>query len=304
MCRITRANALRLITLNPPRTFDGQCVRERQRLNNRWDIIDGCRVYARVAEGSPGPGRLPVVLVHGFGVSSSYFVPTAERLAVEFCVYAPDLPGHGKSETPQEPCDIPCFADALVGWMDAVGMRRAALVGNSMGCQIAVETAVRYPDRVDRLVLIAPTVDPAHRTVHQLFGRLLVGALYERFSLSGLIVKDYARMAWRLIPELRFMLSDRIEEKLPQVESPVMLVRGEKDPIVPRRWFDDAARLVRAQQIAVIPGWGHAVNYSAAGLLTDAIVPFLRMPSQMRGLTGSLDDTSPDGAPGERIADD
>lgn len=256
-------------------------------LSDRWVTVDGCRVYARGAGGFPGQQRLPVVLVHGFGVSSSYFVPTAKRLASEFRVYAPDLPGHGKSATPREPCNIPRFADALVGWMDTIGIRRAALVGNSMGCQIAVETAVRYPDRVDRLVLIAPTVDPAHGTVHQLFGRLLVGALYERFSLSGLLVKDYTRMAWRLIPELHFMLSDRIEEKLPQVSHPVMLVRGEKDPIVPQRWFDEAARLVRAQQIAVIPGWGHAVNYSAAGPLTDAIVPFLRMPSQKRGLTGS-----------------
>jgi 2-hydroxy-6-oxonona-2,4-dienedioate hydrolase len=54
-----------------------------------------------------------------------------------------------------------------------------------------------------------------------------------------------------------------------------MLVRGERDPIVPQRWFDEAASLVRAEQVAVIPGWGHAVNYSAPDEVTAAIVPFL-----------------------------
>lgn len=61
--------------------------------------------------------------------------------------------------------------------------------------------------------------------------------------------------------------------------APTMLVRGEKDPIVPQRWFDEAARLAHAKRTAVIAGWGHAVQYSAAQPLTDAIQSFLTDPS-------------------------
>lgn len=85
------------------------------------------------------------VLVHGFGMSSSYFVPTAERLGTRFAVYAPDLPGHGGSDTPRDALDVPQFADALIAWMNGVGIERTSLVGHSFGGQIAVDAAVHYP---------------------------------------------------------------------------------------------------------------------------------------------------------------
>ena len=82
-------------------------------------------------------------------------------------------------------------------------------------------------------------------------------------------------MNTRLIAELRFMLRNPIEQKLPQVTAPTMLIRGENDPLVPQGWFEEVARLVNARQTSVIPRWGHAVNHSAARQLVDEISPFL-----------------------------
>jgi 2-hydroxy-6-oxonona-2,4-dienedioate hydrolase len=82
-------------------------------------------------------------------------------------------------------------------------------------------------------------------------------------------------MGPRLLPEFRSMLGDRPEEVLPRVAVPTMLVRGDYDPIAPRRWLDEAARLVGAERVAEIARWGHAVNYSAARPLVEAIAPFL-----------------------------
>ncbi|HSH39380.1 MAG TPA: alpha/beta hydrolase, partial [Chthoniobacterales bacterium] len=62
---------------------------------------------------------------------------------------------------------------------------------------------------------------------------------------------------------------------------PVILVRGEKDPLAPQRWIDEAARLARAERVAVIPGWGHAVQFSAPEQTVDAIWPFLRSESSV-----------------------
>lgn len=258
---------------------------EIRELRDRWTVVGGCRIYSRVSTAAADPDLLPVVLVHGFGVSSSYFVPTAERLATEFDVYAPDLPGHGKSDTPAEPLDIPALADALVGWMDAVGLTQAMVVANSMGCQIAVDAAVRFPDRFERLVLIGPAGDPVARTVPAHALRLLAGSFFERPSLNGLLLVTYARMGTRTIPELRSLLADPIETKLPRVTMPTMLVRGEHDMVAPQRWLDEAAMLVDAEQVAVIPRWGHAVHYSAAPQLVDAILPFLREGRRARAET-------------------
>jgi 2-hydroxy-6-oxonona-2,4-dienedioate hydrolase len=245
-------------------------------LKSHWIDVDGLRMHFRESTMAAKVSEVPVVLVHGFGVSSSYFVPTAERLPTEFDVYAPDLPGHGLSDTPPEALDIPGLAGALLGWMDAVGIAKAALVGNSMGCQIVVDLAVRHPQRVERLVLIGPAIDPQARTVLKHIPRFFLDALYERPSLIGIVTVDFLRMAWRAVKELRFMMEERIEAKLPLVTTPTMLVRGENDTIVPQAWFDEAARLVRAEEATVIAGWGHAVHYSAADELVEDISDFLR----------------------------
>lgn len=260
-----------------------QDARERRRLlrrgkirelESRWFRVGTLRIHARCCDAA-GRGRVPVVLVHGWGISGSYFVPTAERLAAGFTVYAPDLPGHGLSDTPPRPLDVAGLARALMDWMDAAGIERAALVGQSMGCQVAVDAAIRCPQRVERLVLIGPTPDPAARSVARQGLRFLLGGIHERPSLNLHLARDYLRMGQRLVPEFRAMLTDPMERKLPQVKVPALLVRGEHDPMVSPRWFDTAARLLGGAPTAVIPGGGHAVQYSAPAQLTAAIQPFL-----------------------------
>ncbi|MFL6451907.1 MAG: alpha/beta fold hydrolase [Bryobacteraceae bacterium] len=125
-----------------------------------WYDVGGRRIYARSAG---EPGSPPVVLIPGWSVSSSYFVPFAERLASRFRVYSPDLPGNGYSAAPTEPLDIAGLTKVLLDWMDAAKIGRAILVGHSMGAQIALEAALRAPQRVDRIVLIGLTPEPGAR---------------------------------------------------------------------------------------------------------------------------------------------
>src|SRR5437763_13467335 len=99
-------------------------------------------------------------------ISSRYMVPTAERLAPICNVYAVDLPGYGNSYKPAKTLSLSELADALAEWMNAARISRADRVGNSFGCQIIAEFAVRHPERIDRLVLQAlpstPTRAPCH----------------------------------------------------------------------------------------------------------------------------------------------
>jgi pimeloyl-ACP methyl ester carboxylesterase len=118
-------------------------------------------------------------------------------------------------------------------------------------------------------------MDPKARNIAWLLPRFVISGMFERSLLIGPVIKDYLRMGPRLIPELRFMLRDRIEDKLSYVTAPTMLVRGARDLIVTQLWLEEVAQLLRAKQVAVIPRWGHAVNYSAAEQLVEAITPFL-----------------------------
>ena len=139
----------------------------------RWDAD------ARSRLGGPW-GRAAVVLVHGLVVSARYMIPAMKQLALRHRVYAPDLPGFGKSGKPARVPGVPGLSDALARWMRKLGLERTALVGNSMGCQIIAELAVRHPDLVERVVLQGPTMDPLARSTLRQIGRLLLDA---RWSL-------------------------------------------------------------------------------------------------------------------------
>jgi len=101
----------------------------------------------------------PVVLIHGLGATKGSFLPTIAGLAPSFQVIAVDLPGFGDTWKPLDaPYHPPFFAAALVELLDALGIERAHLVGNSMGGRIALEMGLRHPARVARLGLIAPSL--------------------------------------------------------------------------------------------------------------------------------------------------
>ena len=239
---------------------------------------------------------MTVVLVHGLVVSGRYMVPTAERLSHSYGVFVPDLPGFGKSDKPARALNVSELADALDAWMEAAGIERAVLVGNSLGCQVIAEMAARSPDRVAGVVLTGPTVDPAGRTLYEQFKRLLVDATRERFSLIFVWLRSLFEAGlsrgWQTA---RHALEDRIEEHLPRVHVPALVVCGERDPVAPRAWAEQVARLLPRGRMVVIPGGPHALNYSAPDELVVLIREFVesevsatRVPRTSRTLSDPI----------------
>jgi 2-hydroxy-6-oxonona-2,4-dienedioate hydrolase len=231
-------------------------------------------VHARVSVESAGSP--PVIFVHGIGVASRFMVPIAEVLAPYHRIYAPDLPGFGESGKPAHVLNLVELADALASWMWAIGLESAAFLGNSFGCQIVVDLALRYPELVERVILQGPTMDPQARTALRQISRWLRNSPQEPLSHGLISAREYPRCGFRrLIRTFRYALEDRIEEKLPHMRVPVLVVRGSKDPIVPQRWAEEATRLLPDGRLAVIPGAPHTVVYDAPLELARVVLPFL-----------------------------
>jgi pimeloyl-ACP methyl ester carboxylesterase len=97
----------------------------------------------------------PVLFIHGLG-SSGYLEWrfNLEPTAVRHRVYAPDLPGFGRSEKPRARYGIPYFTRFIERYMEGRGLRSAAVVGASLGGRIALELALKHPQRVSKLVLV------------------------------------------------------------------------------------------------------------------------------------------------------
>jgi 2-hydroxy-6-oxonona-2,4-dienedioate hydrolase len=245
-------------------------------LEREWTNTAFGVMHARV--GGTRGSRPPVVLIHGLVISSRYMVPTAAELAPLVRVYAVDLPGYGDSVKPRAILGLAELADAVAAWMDAKQLESAHLAGNSFGCQVLAEFAVRHVPRVDRLVLQGPTVDPEARTVRQQIIRLIRNSSAEGPGLGWITVGDYVKAGLRRIrATIRMALEDRIEDKLPGITAPTLVVRGEKDPLVPQRWAEEVVRRLPRGELRVLPGLGHTINYTAPKEFVAAMRPFLRL---------------------------
>ncbi len=243
-------------------------------LKSRWTTVNGVRLHARVA--SERESRPALVFVHGLGVSGRYMLPTAARLASDFRVYVPDLPGFGRSARPARALTVGELADALGEWIDEAALEQPTLVGNSLGCQVAIELALRRLDRVRAAVLSGPTVDGHARSAPRQALRLLLDSLREPPSLLPLIARDYlAAGVVRTALTAHYGLRDRIELKLPRLSVPTLVVRGSRDALVSQRWAEEVTRLLPHGRLVVIPGAAHAVNYNAPEALAQSIATFL-----------------------------
>ncbi len=101
----------------------------------------------------------PVLLLHGLGATKGSFLTSVAALAGSFRTIAVDLPGFGDSVKPLGASyHAPFFARVVRELMDALGIRRAHVVGNSMGGRVALELGLRYPERVHRIALLAPSL--------------------------------------------------------------------------------------------------------------------------------------------------
>lgn len=245
------------------------------KLQSVWDKVDGHWMHA-VTGADPPPEAPVVILMHGLVVSHRYMRPLARHLGDHYRVFAPDLPGIGFSERPARAPSMEEQAAFLVAWMDARGIKRAHLIGNSMGCQIATMVAVTEPARVGRLVLQGPTVDPQAPGFPRQFARWCLAGLRDPKKPLMLVLGDYARTGPRLTTGyMRAMLDDRIEARLPEVQAPTLVVRGSRDPIVPQRWAEEVVRLLPHGRLKLIPGAAHIINHSSPLELERVVLPFL-----------------------------
>jgi pimeloyl-ACP methyl ester carboxylesterase len=188
------------------------------------------------------------VLVHGLGVGQRYF----DRLARE-------LGGDVRRPEVREPLPVPELANRFAGAFDGP----ALVVANSLGCQAAAELAARRPELVEALVLVGPTVDPRAGGWLAHVGRLLLDAWYEPPSLTAIVARDYLTMGpVDVFRQARHALAHRLEEVLPRVQQPAIVVRGAHDPLCSAAWAREAAALLPRGRFVTIAGAAHAAHYS------------------------------------------
>jgi pimeloyl-ACP methyl ester carboxylesterase len=226
--------------------------------------------HGLVVQEGGDPGAPAYVLVHGIGMSHRYLDPLAEHLARDFHVVVPDLPGFGSSPRPTHVLGIAEHAAVVRALVEDLGLSAPVLVGQSMGCQVVVEVMAASPGLASAAVLIGPVVDPQARSATRQALRLMRDGLHEPPRLHAILTADYLRTGPRRYgATVPHMLGYRIDERIREVAEPVLVVRGEHDPIAPARWVRDLADAAPRGTVAEVPGWGHNAMYPAPEVVGD-----------------------------------
>jgi 3-oxoadipate enol-lactonase len=230
----------------------------------------------------------PLVLVHGAGTSSAIWHRAAPLLAERFRVVAPDVPGYGGSPAAGPGFALEEVTDRLVdGLADAEVPAPYDLVGHSMGGALAILLAARHPERVRRLVLVAPAglaalprlaggflgaVAAPFAIARRTVATPLAGsALVRRLALAG-VARDGARVpaeharavlassagATRIGPGLASAATADLRDALASVRAPLGLVWGEHDPVIPPRRIDVIRGARPDVALTVVPDTAHA----------------------------------------------
>ncbi|MHB8648077.1 MAG: alpha/beta fold hydrolase [Thermomicrobiales bacterium] len=241
----------------------------------RWVMSGDLRYHYRVAGDEDGE-QMPLVLVHGLGVSSAYWARLQPLLATRRPVYALDLPGFGHATRPRAVLDTVALGESVADWMRAVGLTRVHLLGHSLGGPVAAEYTRQYPERVSRLVLVGATIGARGASApHQTLG-LLRDSLRESPSLLPVILRDYRRAGIRRVlgTDIAADHNDTIAT-IAQLTVPLLIVRGERDVVVPMRDTRQLREAAPHAAFVTIDRAAHAVQWSQPEALASVVTAFL-----------------------------
>lgn len=240
-----------------------------------------------------------IVLLHGYTASLRWWDGVAPALARGHRVVRVDLLGHGGSEKPRDGYSMEQQADRVAAALRAVGVRRATVVGHSMGGMVAVALAERHRRLVERLVTIGtpaeelsgapvrhratqwPVVGPAIRS---LTPRAVIAREYDGFFTddgdvpAGRFADDFARMTWRAYRGSATAMKAYFDEapldrRLDGEGIPLLAVFGSEDGAVERHQ-PERFRAVRGTRVEVLPGLGHSPFVERPKVVSDLIVRF------------------------------
>jgi len=248
------------------------------------DRVDGVREFHRgdavtviTESGSERADAPTFVLVHGIGMGQQFFGLLRAELADAFDVVALDLPGFGRSPEPTASLSMPELADLVAAALVSLAPTPCVAVGHSMGTQVVAELAVRHPELVDRVVLIAPTVNPAERSGWRQALRLLQDLANDPpiVGLIGARLYLQAGPRWYL-RKLRTMLDHDIRALLPRIAQPTLVIRGEHDRVAPADWVEEVARTLPDGRLRIAEGKGHEAMITGAEPVARMIEEFAR----------------------------
>lgn len=254
--------------------------------------LNGLNLYYEIH----GSGR-PMILLHGGLGSGEMFGPILPVLAANHQVIAPDLQGHGRTADIDRPIDVRLMADDVAALIDHLGLEKPDVVGYSLGGGVAFFTAVKYPDKVGKLVMASANVRRDAIPAEMLAQQGQVSAAAVEYMKDTPMYELYQRVAPR--PEDFGRLLDKIGESMAQdfdvsnevrgLQVPTLIVAADADMAPPSHYVEvfklldgglrdggwmGEGRPKGGHALAILPGLTH-YNLAASPLFAAVTLDFI-----------------------------
>ena len=227
------------------------------------------------------PGKPKFLLVHGIGMGHLTFGRFIEAMLPHAEIIAVDLPGFGDSPEPATALSIADTAGLVAAAMQAAnaerGIGQLIAVGHSMGAQIVSELAAAHPEFIDRVVLFAPAVNAAERTLQQQARRMAQDLFAGKPPIALAVgVYEYLRTGPRwFLKKLEPTLEHRIEDCLPNVRQPALVLVGSRDRVTPPEWCYEVALALPDGELTVLGGPGHEAMIAEGEAAAERVLHWL-----------------------------
>lgn len=242
-------------------------------MQDRFVTVDGKRI--RYLE--QGSSQETIVLLHGLGGMAERWLPVFGHLSSKYRVIAPDLPGFGQSDKPQIDYTPDFFRQVTLGLLESLSLQTVHLVGTSHGGEIAAECASTQDPRIKKVVMVCPAglmkkstpaldayimaaLYPNHESVKIAYKMMTGGEKEVSESDVGNFISNMSRsntkMAF-LSTLLGMKNSPPITEKLALIKSPVLLIWGSNDKMIPFEYSKGFVSSLEDCKFVVMEGCGH-----------------------------------------------
>lgn len=233
----------------------------------------------RIHAAEYGTGDETLVLVHGLSGSSRWWQRNLTGLSKRFRVLVPDIIGFGRSRPRGGLPGIAETAEVLTEWMGAIGLESTHIIGHSMGGQISIHLAARFPERLRRLVLVdsAGIPRPLRPTTLARFALDIAPPARWGDPLFFPVILGDALSAGpgTILRAVGHILRDDVRPLLPKIRAKTLVVWGEKDTLVPRSHAQVFRDQIPHARLAIVRGAAHNPMVDRPGTFNRLVLRFL-----------------------------